>query len=32
MSGSGSSVYGIFHEKPLISGKYKDYVIWEGKI
>jgi 4-diphosphocytidyl-2-C-methyl-D-erythritol kinase len=30
MSGSGSSVYGIFQEKPKISEKFKDFVIWEG--
>ena len=30
MSGSGSSVYGIFSEKPDLSPKLKKYVIWEG--
>ena len=30
MSGSGSSVYGIFQEKPEVSDKLKNYVIWEG--
>lgn len=30
MSGSGSSVYGIFEKKPEISGKLKDYLIFEG--
>jgi 4-diphosphocytidyl-2-C-methyl-D-erythritol kinase len=30
MSGSGSSVYGIFPEKPKLSEKLKDYLIWEG--
>ncbi|HEY5470138.1 MAG TPA: 4-(cytidine 5'-diphospho)-2-C-methyl-D-erythritol kinase [Bacteroidales bacterium] len=30
MSGSGSSVYGIFSEKPKVSDKLKGYVIWEG--
>jgi 4-diphosphocytidyl-2-C-methyl-D-erythritol kinase len=30
MSGSGSSVYGIFSEKPGLSTKLKEYVIWEG--
>lgn len=29
MSGSGSSVYGIFSEKPDLSLKLKDFVIWE---
>jgi 4-diphosphocytidyl-2-C-methyl-D-erythritol kinase len=30
MSGSGSSVYGIFSEKPRLPQKLKDYLIWEG--
>jgi 4-diphosphocytidyl-2-C-methyl-D-erythritol kinase len=30
MSGSGSSVYGIFAEKPELPEKLKEYVIWEG--
>lgn len=30
MSGSGSSVYGIFSDKPKLSRKLKDFVIWEG--
>jgi 4-diphosphocytidyl-2-C-methyl-D-erythritol kinase len=30
MSGSGSSVYGIFSEKPKLPQKLKDYLIWEG--
>lgn len=30
MSGSGSSVYGIFRERPVISGKLKPFVIYEG--
>ncbi|MCE5344706.1 MAG: 4-(cytidine 5'-diphospho)-2-C-methyl-D-erythritol kinase [Bacteroidales bacterium] len=30
MSGSGSSVYGIFREKPKIPDKLKDFVIYEG--
>jgi len=29
MSGSGSSVYGIFSEKPKLPQKLKDFVIWE---
>jgi 4-diphosphocytidyl-2-C-methyl-D-erythritol kinase len=29
MSGSGSSVYGIFSEKPEVPVKFKDMVIWE---
>ncbi len=32
MSGSGSSVYGIFSEKPALPQKLKDLVIWEGKL
>lgn len=32
MSGSGSSVYGVFQEKPKIPGKLKDFVIWEGAL
>jgi len=32
MSGSGSSVYGIFSEKPTLPQKLKDLVIWEGKL
>jgi 4-diphosphocytidyl-2-C-methyl-D-erythritol kinase len=30
MSGSGSSVYGIFSGKPKLPGKLTDYLIWEG--
>jgi 4-diphosphocytidyl-2-C-methyl-D-erythritol kinase len=30
MSGSGSSVYGIFQEKPELTPRLKEYVIWEG--
>jgi 4-diphosphocytidyl-2-C-methyl-D-erythritol kinase len=30
MSGSGSSVYGIFEEKPAIPEKLRQFVIWEG--
>jgi 4-diphosphocytidyl-2-C-methyl-D-erythritol kinase len=30
MSGSGSSVYGIFSEKPSLPPKLMKYVIWEG--
>jgi len=30
MSGSGSTVYGIFSEKPKVPGKLKDFVIYEG--
>jgi 4-diphosphocytidyl-2-C-methyl-D-erythritol kinase len=30
MSGSGSSVYGVFKEKPELSEKIREYVIWEG--
>jgi 4-diphosphocytidyl-2-C-methyl-D-erythritol kinase len=32
MSGSGSSVYGIFKERPELTHKLKEYVIWEGKM
>jgi 4-diphosphocytidyl-2C-methyl-D-erythritol kinase len=32
MSGSGSSVYGIFSEKPELPQKLRDFVIWEGII
>jgi 4-diphosphocytidyl-2-C-methyl-D-erythritol kinase len=30
MSGSGSSVYGIFSDKPDLPEKLRDFVIWEG--
>jgi 4-diphosphocytidyl-2-C-methyl-D-erythritol kinase len=30
MSGSGSTVYGIFSGKPELSDKLKDFMIWEG--
>ena len=30
MSGSGSTVYGLFQEKPKISAELKDFLIWEG--
>lgn len=30
MSGSGSTVYGIFSEKPVIPGNLRKYVIYEG--
>lgn len=32
MSGSGSTVYGIFEGKPVISRKLQNYVIWKGKL
>jgi 4-diphosphocytidyl-2-C-methyl-D-erythritol kinase len=32
MSGSGSSVYGIFSEKPKLPWKLEEFVIWEGKL
>lgn len=32
MSGSGSSVYGIFKEKPELSGKLRKFMIWEGQM
>jgi 4-diphosphocytidyl-2-C-methyl-D-erythritol kinase len=30
MSGSGSSVYGIFNEKPVLPQEINKFVIWEG--
>jgi 4-diphosphocytidyl-2-C-methyl-D-erythritol kinase len=30
MSGSGSSVYGIFSDKPCLTGLLQQYTIWEG--
>jgi 4-diphosphocytidyl-2-C-methyl-D-erythritol kinase len=30
MSGSGSSVYGIFYDKPNLPEKLKSFLIWEG--
>jgi 4-diphosphocytidyl-2-C-methyl-D-erythritol kinase len=30
MSGSGSSVYGVFLQKPEIPYKFRSFVIWEG--
>jgi 4-diphosphocytidyl-2-C-methyl-D-erythritol kinase len=30
MSGSGSSVYGIFQEKPMLPGKLRELIIFEG--
>jgi 4-diphosphocytidyl-2-C-methyl-D-erythritol kinase len=32
MSGSGSSVYGIFKEKPELPLKLREFVIWEGML
>ena len=32
MSGSGSSIYGIFREYPRLSPELKRYVIWEGAV
>ena len=32
MSGSGSSVYGIFKNRPNIPEKLKEYLIWQGYI
>ena len=32
MSGSGSSVYGIFRERPQLAGSLKRYLIYEGKL
>jgi len=32
MSGSGSSVYGIFSKKPELTAKLREFVIWEGTL
>lgn len=32
MSGSGSTVYGIYAEKPVIPGRLKKYVIYNGEL
>jgi 4-diphosphocytidyl-2-C-methyl-D-erythritol kinase len=32
MSGSGSSVYGVFGSKPKLSPELKEFIIWEGKM
>jgi 4-diphosphocytidyl-2-C-methyl-D-erythritol kinase len=32
MSGSGSTVYGIFYEKPSIPSEIRKYVIYEGEL
>jgi 4-diphosphocytidyl-2-C-methyl-D-erythritol kinase len=32
MSGSGSSVYGLFSERPELSQKLKEFVIWESRM
>lgn len=32
MSGSGSSVYGIYKEKPELPPKLREFVIWEGML
>lgn len=32
MSGSGSSVFGIFREKPQLSDKITEFVIWEARL
>jgi 4-diphosphocytidyl-2-C-methyl-D-erythritol kinase len=32
MSGSGSTVYGIFDKKPVIQGRLKKYVIYNGEL
>jgi 4-diphosphocytidyl-2-C-methyl-D-erythritol kinase len=32
MSGSGSSVFGIFGSKPVLPGSLKKFIIWEGII
>jgi len=30
ISGSGSSVYGIFQKKPELAQKLRHFIIWEG--
>jgi len=30
LSGSGSSLYGLFEKNPRLPGELKDYVIWQG--
>jgi 4-diphosphocytidyl-2-C-methyl-D-erythritol kinase len=32
MTGSGSTVYGIYNDKPAVRGKLKDYLIYEGSL
>ncbi|MCK8492287.1 4-(cytidine 5'-diphospho)-2-C-methyl-D-erythritol kinase [Spirosoma sp. RP8] len=32
MSGSGSTVYGIFDAPPVISNQFEDYNVWQGKL
>lgn len=32
MTGSGSTVYGLFNDKPALKGKIRDYLIYEGLI
>jgi 4-diphosphocytidyl-2-C-methyl-D-erythritol kinase len=32
MSGSGSTVYGIYAEKPVIPGRLKKYMIYNGEL
>jgi 4-diphosphocytidyl-2-C-methyl-D-erythritol kinase len=32
MSGSGSTVYGIFNKQPVIPGKLKEFVIYNGEL
>ena len=32
MSGSGSTVYGIFHEKPELDQDLRKFIIWQGLI
>jgi 4-diphosphocytidyl-2-C-methyl-D-erythritol kinase len=32
MSGSGSTVYGIFNKQPVIPDKLKEFVIYNGEI
>lgn len=32
LSGSGSSLYGVFQEKPSLSGFLSPFIIWEGRV
>lgn len=32
MTGSGSTVYGIFAEQPNLAGEFSSYAVWEGTI
>jgi 4-diphosphocytidyl-2-C-methyl-D-erythritol kinase len=32
MSGSGSTVYGIFNAPPLVPNQFSDYNVWQGRL